>query len=225
MATQFTEAQDIIAALKARLPGAGSDAIAFELSLVAQEFFRETFTWVETSTRPLVAGQASYDVPDVQSGTPCGFIYVRAGESSYYAPTPIGAVTGNYLRFEINGSFNSITLTPTPTASGETLTVAAVMTLRDVVEGGDSPIVMLPREQTVRNKQAFIEGTLATMMGHANKPYSNPRMAAFYFRRFRFHMTRAKRTAMTGYTRANVPFAFPNPAGSKRGGPWFPTGA
>jgi hypothetical protein len=67
----------------------------------------------------------------------------------------------------------------------------------------------IPEEFWDKYHDAIMEGTLALMMAHAAKPYSNERMGIFHGRRFKAATSMAKNDLYNGNVRGGQNWSFP----------------
>lgn len=67
----------------------------------------------------------------------------------------------------------------------------------------------IPAMTLRQHRETLIDGTLAAMYSHAQKPYTNMQQSLYYKTRFRSGMMRAREMSRRQYTKAETPVTFP----------------
>lgn len=184
MATEYTETvENVLKDTIPQLPGVIRSVAARECRLAMREFFEKSHAWtteIEGVTIP--AGDTAIQVDDSDANTEVIAVYdVRLGNSTdgYQALQPFGRkpdkiegtnskpfgwyVTSNPDEFKLHPYYES--------APTDNLRVtAALIPAFDV----DINSQTLPRQITLKFYDAVLNGTLARLYMHPNKPYSQP---------------------------------------------------
>jgi hypothetical protein len=165
----------------AELPGVVRSVAQREMRLTLREFFEKTYAWTADVTGVAIpTGEEGIQVTDGDANTEVvGVMNVAVGNATEgfddlraLPERPISEETTSTLpRFwYVNSNPDEFTLYPYPdTAITDTLTVkVALMPALDIDADDDT----LPRQITLKYYDAILNGFLARMYAHPNKPYS-----------------------------------------------------
>lgn len=186
MATEYTlSISDLLKDVLPDLPGAVRSVAEREMRLTLREFFERTFAWTATVKDVTIpAGETAIQVDDSDANTEViGILDVMSGESgSGYTSLralpgrPGDETTGtDPYAWYVTSNPDEVVLFPyvtgTPTKD---LTVMVALKPADSISATTD---VLPRQITLKYYDAIIDGFLARMYGHPNKPYSAPQVA------------------------------------------------
>ncbi len=186
MATEYTlSISDLLKDVLPELPGAVRSVAVREMRLTLREFFERTYAWTATVKDVTIpTGETAIQIDDSDSNTEViGVLDVSSGEAgSGYTPLRALSVrpgdettTTDPYAWYVTSNPDEIVLFPyvtgTPTKD---LTVTVALKPADSV---DATTATLPRQITLKYYDAIIDGFLARMYAHPNKPYSAPMVA------------------------------------------------
>lgn len=221
MATEYTETLDtILQDTLPQLPGAVRAVAERELRLTMREFFERSYAWrttIEAIDAP--AGDTAVWLQDANDGDAnsdvIAILQVRLDSdpggqgNNRRVLTPVGFkpameyTNQNYpLGWRMTSNADEFKLYPllTTAITGGLEVDVALMPKMDAA--------IFPRQITSKFYDAIVEGFLARMYMHPNKPYSAPALAMTmrqnFKRRIGYYMAQAK----TGYNNAQV-WGFP----------------
>lgn len=195
-----------------RLPGAGTDAVALEISNAMREFCLVTGVWRETVERNLLKGRVKYEITPHAQCTEVNNIVRLTINGSHYRPLG-GDETGFRMwggAFQVQENMGTVVINPAPTGDVPK-GIKAVVTLRPA-ENDTS----MPCELVSRHMDALVDGSLERLFRHVNKPYTNLDLANYHHRRFRAAITRTRRMVRGGNAHATPPWLFPQVAPGRR---------
>lgn len=186
------------------VPGIDRDVAARELVLAAREFFDRTFAWTALiEGRDAKAGDKQYWLsPYDQYANVIGILSVSF-DGVPLAPLPnkprnAAAYTGNGTPnsyYTLNAP-DSIYLWPRlEVDTADALDIHVALTPKQSVEH-------LPRIAALKFYDAILDGFLYRALRQANKPYSNPQLAAEYRRSFSGRCANAMAEAKGGFLQA-----------------------
>lgn len=186
MATEYTaKIDDFLKDTLPELPGAVRSVALREFRLTCREFFEKTFAWiVDVKDVAVPTGETPIQIDDGDANTEViGILNVAIGNPTEgyrdlraLSERPRNETTGSSVDFwYITSNPDEVVLYPyLDTATTDDLTVkAAVMPGLGI----DATDTTLPRQTILKYYDALIEGFLARMYGHPNKPYSAPATA------------------------------------------------
>ena len=188
MADEYTlSLNDLLKDTLAELPGVVRSVALREMRLTLREFFEKTFAWTADVTGVAVpTGEEGIQVTDGDANTEViGILNVAVGNANEgfvdlrpLPERPIGEETTSTLPefWYVNSNPDEFTLYPYPdTAITDTLTIkVALIPAFDINAADDT----LPRQITLKYYDAILNGFLARMYAHPNKPYSAPMAAS-----------------------------------------------
>lgn len=183
-----------------RLSGAAPSVVEDELLMTVQDFFRETMVWRQAETLTVNGDTANYEVGSSMESTPARMIEVKLNGRDL---NPIGdhddlvGVRNNSYRFD---AFNREITIPK----------GSVGELRMFIAWVPEKLEDIPPGYVVEYRDGIMDGALARMLVHPNRPYSNPGQAIFHGRRYKTAISRAKRNILTRNAKADVGFRFPH---------------
>lgn len=187
MADEYTlSINDLLKDALPELPGVVRSVAAREMRLAMREFFEKSYAWTTTVTGVSVpTGEQGIQLSDGDDNTEViGVLGVAIGNSDDgFDPLkpldgrPVGEETTsvNPSHWYVNSNPDEITLYPyLDTATSDTLTAfVALIPAFDIAADDDT----LPRQITLKYYDAIMQGFLARMYAHPNKPYSSPMTA------------------------------------------------
>jgi len=187
MATEYTlSLNDLLKDTLPELPGVVRSVAERELRLTLREFFEKTYAWTTHITGVACpAGEVGIQFDDGDDNTEVisvlsvhygsaadGFIPLRP-----IITRPVDEKTASSPdAWYVNSNPDEVTLYPYLTAV-PTKTLSAWVALIPAFDI-DAATATLPRQITLKYYDAIMEGFLARMYDHPNKPYSNPLTAA-----------------------------------------------
>lgn len=195
--------QRLVTNLLTQLPGALIGTIKIEIFNTVSTFCRESNTWQETQSFNTRIGKQVYEVT---AESPDAYINQLLNLEVFDPADPNGLVT---LATPVPAIFrapNELKLLNTPQVV-ERLRATFSVVPRATDKMGDYPAI--PETFWDKYFDAFIEGTLARMMAHAAKPYSNERLGIFHGRRFKAATSMAKNDLYNGEVRGGQNWSFP----------------
>jgi hypothetical protein len=184
MAVEYTESiENVLKDILPQLPGVIRSVAARECRLAMREFFEKSHAWVETvESVAIPTGDTAIQVDDGDTNTEVIAIHeVRIGNATdgYQIVHPLGRVpdkiegtnskpwgwyvTSNPDEFKLHPYNESAT------SDDLRVRVALIPAFDTDVNSTD-----LPRQITLRYYDAILDGTLARLYMHPNKPYSQP---------------------------------------------------
>ncbi len=176
-----------------KCPGSTVNAIRLEIWNMLDDFCREGLAWRETIQVPVVAGQLTYSI------TPAGTEIVRAYSIDHDSMDLSAALY----------EFGTLTLHNVPTASDALSPMYVVVALAPAMTQGSDIENLVPTDMWSKFHRTFVKGTLGLMMAQAAKPYSNPQLAAFYWRGYLSDRDVARRGADTNEVPGAQLWSFP----------------
>lgn len=205
----------LIATLRLRLPGAGTDAIMSELSNAMHEFCTTTAAWRCDVERNLIANQDLYELQLAETGEIFEIIQLKVDGARRRPLSPdVTKSASGFVGYRVDRQQASrVYLYPTPTANlAKGLKV--VVALRPTMGTITMPIDIIERYHSM-----LLDGALARMYSHINKPYTNMDMAERHARAFRADITRTRRIVRGADSQASPGWVYPQqaPGGSRRG--------
>lgn len=191
----------VLSTLLARLPGAGEYATKLELHNTMTEFFRQTLAWQHSFRQETNPGQAVYSLGIPSKAQLATMLFVRSAQGPYQPKVQDFYPRDDSARrfFSVEPTETAIRLNPTPAATPIEGDLEVFYSLAPAPESID-----IPRPLAQRYQNELIDGTLARMLSHVNRPYFNQRQALYFERKFRFHISRTRRSIKTANTRAGV---------------------
>ncbi len=205
---------------RARLPAADDGAIAIELDGVLHEFVKNSLCLLAEKELVLEAGKADYPLnPFTVTTNPLEAEW--AGAKALYThrveyaedSRPLRLLDGRPSGVSSNYSGGPLVaycpepavvqFYPTPTESevGKVYRAWASLTLV-------RPVEWVPEILADYYYDGILDGISARMMTHAKRPYSDPKLAEYYMRRFRNAMRTAKDETMRRWSNAESSFRF-----------------
>ena len=184
MANEYTlSINDVLKDTLVDLPGVVRSVAQREMRLTLREFFEKSFAWTANVTGISVpTGEEGIQVDDDDENTEViGILNVAIGNADEgfvdlrpLTERPINEETTSTLPefWYVNSNPDEFTLYPyLDTPVTDTLTVkVALMPALDVAADDET----LPRQITLKYYDAILNGFLARMYAHPNKPYSAP---------------------------------------------------
>ena len=184
MATEYTEAiENILKDTLPHLPGVIRSVAAQECRLAMREFFEKSFAWVkEVESVTIPTGDTAIQVTDGDANTEViGILEVKIGNTTdgYFPLTPLARmpnkIAGNNSRaseWYVTSNPDELKLHPyhTGTSSDDLRVFVGLMPALNI----DVTDTTLPRQITLKYHDAIVNGTLARLYMHPNKPYSQP---------------------------------------------------
>lgn len=177
MATEYTETfDDLLKDTLVDLPGAIRSLAKRELRLTLREFFEKSYAWVTTIEGiDVPAGDVGIQLNDADVNTEVigllGIGYDGKGLVPMGGKPNQSQESENPQFYFVGSNPDEIKVFPylvTPSTGLLTATVA-------VMPSFDTEL--LPRQITLKYYDAIMDGFLARMYGHPNKPYSAPMVA------------------------------------------------
>ena len=213
--------------IRARLPGADEGAWQQELQNAVEEFCIRSLALqyelpiraqTDVSDYPLNPVDAVPN-PDVPDWVGVQALYVHHVEFSWdHRPHFPRDYRPQFLYPHTSGNPQTIYVTepavvslfPTPQAqiNDELFFVHTALVPK-------RPIVYVPKMLADYYFEGILDGTVGRMMGHAKRPYSDPRMAQYHMTRFRNAMRTAKDEALRRWGNAERSYTF-NPDWSRK---------
>lgn len=187
-----------------QLPGALIGTLKIEIFNAVSTFCREGNVWQETQNFSTKVDKKVYEIvaetPDAYYNK---LLYLEA-----FDPTdPNGEVTTpTQVAAYFNSTTTELVLQNTPTEVQRLRgTFAVVPRATDRLDQYPA----IPEAFWDKHHDAILEGTLARMMAHAAKPYSNERLSIFHGRRFKAATSTAKNDLYNGDVRGGQNWSFP----------------
>lgn len=211
--------------LRVRLPSADGGAIDREIANAVQEFVQQSGVMILEVTQDIVGDQALYEFSTIPTehiptttpfngirGLYCHAVrlengdYLRINQHRPRGAFSTPAQTGKPTVAHVPSWPGTVELFPVPNESldGQKLTVVtSAIFLR--------PVVSVPEIIHGWYYEAILDGATGRMMSHPKRPYSDPRLAQYYLRRFRNQMRVAADEAKRKWSNAESEFRF-NPS-------------
>jgi hypothetical protein len=175
--------------LQMKLPGATMPMVQMEFRNTLRQFFQETNAWVEDVEFVAHPNTVSYDVIPEGQAKAVRLMGVfnpdlprlSNGDSDRPSEFTFGALGSSPVNGAMMNDLEQVTIPYGPTAP-QTYIARVAMTVNQDVDPEGNPF--FPRWVLDRYNETLVDGTLARMHAQSAKPYSNPQMAAFYFRKF-----------------------------------------
>jgi hypothetical protein len=191
--------------LLAYTPGAERKVVRQELLNTLRDFFNESYAWRNSTTQNLRAGRSKYYLSPVDAHTDVAGVLAVYVDGVELLPLPEYMQTdtqpGNPRYFYCFAP-DGIELFPTPsTAIARGLRIQGAMVPNPNVK-------RVPAIAVTKFYNPILDGTLARMYSHPNKPYSSPQMAAAKQQLYKYGVARARAQSRRGFTSAD-PFSFP----------------
>ena len=185
MATEYTEAiESILKDILGQLPGVIRSVAANECRLAMREFFEKSLAWTkEVEGVVIPTGDTAIQVDDADPNTEViAIMGVKIGNSTdgYFPVSPLARmpdkIEGTNSRpysWYITSNPDELKLHPynTDAATADDLRVFVGLIPAFDVDVNDTT---LPRQITLKYKDAILNGTLARLYMHPNKPYTQP---------------------------------------------------
>jgi hypothetical protein len=184
MATEYTESiENVIKDTLPQLPGVIRSVVARECRLAMREFFEKSLAWITVVEDIAIPdGDVAIQVDDGDDNTEViALLRVMIGNSTdgFQDVTPLGRmpdkIEGTASRpwsWYVTSNPDELKLHPYKDGSTtDTLRVTA-----GLIPAFDTAIdeLILPRQITLKFYDAILNGTLARLYMHPNKPYSQP---------------------------------------------------
>lgn len=182
MATEYTEVFDtILQDTIPELPGALRAVAKRELRLTLREFFEKSYCWTTTVKNiALSAGETPIQIDDGDANTEViGILNLAIGNDTD-GYTDLGPMPGRPSRilnddkptaWFTSSNPDEFVLYPYPNNAPTDVVIATVA----LIPAFDTE--QLPRQITLKYYEAIVNGFLARMYSHPNKPYSAPSAA------------------------------------------------
>src|SRR5215204_3104059 len=167
--------------LQVKLVGSTVNLLRFEIWNMLDDFCREGLAWRETIDVILEADQPDYVI------TPVGTDIVRV----FSADHDTLDLTG------ITYDFGTVSLYTVPTADDVGTPLHVVTALAPALDQGADIENLIPADMWSKFHRTFVKGVLGLAMAQPAKPYSNPQLAAYYWRGYLSDRAVARREADT----------------------------
>jgi hypothetical protein len=208
MNTIFEDFQD---ALLPNLPGALPSVVEDVFKTVARNFYRRTRVWrMELGGFVLTACTPTVPLNPLDQTAEIAFV-----EEAKLGTVPMQVLPpGPWSTFNTIGRPSRIWLTDPHTAviwpaPIEPLTEVLTLTVSAIPRRDNFG---LPPEATTHHYEGLTAGTLAMMLSHPKKPYSDGSLAMFNARRYETEVARAIANRLNGYVEASRGTIFNNVA-------------
>ena len=185
MATEYTEAiENILKDILGQLPGVIRSVAANEVRLCMREFFEKSLAWTkEVESVSIPTGDTAIQVDDSDANTEViAVMGVKIGNSTDgYSPiTPLGGMpdkiegsNGRPYSWYITSNpdeFKLHTYNTDASTADDLRVLVGLMPALDVAVDSQT----LPRQITLKYKDAILNGTLSRLYMQPNKPYTQP---------------------------------------------------
>jgi hypothetical protein len=179
--------------LQIKLVGSTLNMIRLEVWNMLDDFCREGLAWRETISVTPVVDQLDYVI------TPAGTEIVRVYSVDHDTLDLTGVVY----------EFGTLSLQTAPTADDIAQPLYVATSLAPAITQGADIENMVPVDMWSKFHRTFVKGVLGLAMAQPAKPYSNPQLAAFYWRGYLSDRAVARREAETGGYRGAQLWSFP----------------
>ncbi len=205
MATPMETWQD---ELLPRVPGADPTVVERELQGTLREFYRTSGSWVEELPAMNVKdGKAEYDFNPVSDNKQVLYtlrVIYNGRDLGLYDKRPAQTLTSTSPIGALLTAPGRVQLIPTPSEDiTDGLSITATLTF--IKRACHQP----PDYVVTQWYDVVLDGATGRLMQHIKRPYSNPKMATFYLKRFRNGMREARDATRRAWGFAESSFSFP----------------